>query len=98
MTKEELAQKIKDSNYTCDGINCSECTSVNGFGCCLQCDRKLFVHLVLGAKGKKDERLAKAEEIIRSMVNALETIDCEQVRELEAVKEAERFLEEARNG
>jgi len=63
MTKEELAQKIKDSNYTCDGINCKECISVNGFNCCLQCDKKLFVSLVLPAKSKKDKLEKRIEEL-----------------------------------
>lgn len=67
MTKEELAQKIKDSNYTCDGINCSECIRVNGFGCCLQCDKKLFVSLVLPAKSKKDKLEKRIEELERKL-------------------------------
>ena len=67
MTKEELAQKIKDSNYTCNGINCSECIRVNGFGCCLQCDKKLFVSLVLPAKSKKDKLEKRIEELERRL-------------------------------
>lgn len=53
MTKEELAQKIKDSNYTCDGINCNECIKINGFNYCLQCNKRLFVNMVLTNKSNQ---------------------------------------------
>ena len=53
MTVKELAQKIKDSDYTCRGINCRECISVNGFGCCLQADKKLFVSMFLLSQNKE---------------------------------------------
>lgn len=56
MTKEELAQRIKDSDYTCKGINCTECISVNGFGCCLQADRKLYVSMILSKNKKSDDK------------------------------------------
>ena len=59
MTKVELAQKIKDSNYSCDGISCEECISVNGFGCCLQEDKKLFVSLVLAGASEQKENVMK---------------------------------------
>ena len=66
MTKEELAQKIKDSNYTCEGISCDECIKVNGYGCCLQEDRKLFVSLVLPEKNNlKKDNLEKQVEILK---------------------------------
>lgn len=39
-------------------------------------------------------QLIKAKEIIENLIDALETIDGEQVRELTEVKEAERFLSE----
>lgn len=83
MTKVELAQKIKDSNYTCGGINCSECIRVNGFGCCLQCDKKLFVSLVLPAKSKKDKLEKRIEQLEKE--NAELKAEIENNRDLPAI-------------
>lgn len=69
MTKEELAQKIKDSDYTCKGINCYECTSVNGFGCCLQDDKKLFVYMFLSKNKKGDKSPEHITELKKEIAN-----------------------------
>lgn len=45
-------------------------------------------------KKKADKQLAKAKEIIKNLIDDLTAIDGEQIRELEAVKEAEQFLKE----
>lgn len=41
---------------------------------------------------KRDEQLTKAKEIIKKLIDDLTVIDGEEIRELEAVKEAEQFL------
>ena len=41
---------------------------------------------------KRDEQLTKAKEIIKNLIDDLTAIDGEEIRELEAVKEAEQFL------
>lgn len=41
---------------------------------------------------KQDEQLTKAKEIIKNLIDDLTAIDGEEIRELEAVKEAEQFL------
>lgn len=71
MNKRELAQRIKASNYTCDGIKCSECISINGFNCCLQNDKELFVYLNLQDKYNLEEENAKLKRIVKmaSMIN-----------------------------
>lgn len=38
--------------------------------------------------------LYKATKIIKNLIDALEAMDGEQIRELEAVKEAEQFIKE----
>jgi len=45
-------------------------------------------------KKKSEKKLTKAKEIIKNLIDDLTAIDGEQIRELEAVKEAEQFLKE----
>ena len=41
---------------------------------------------------KGNEQLTKAKELIQDLIDSLEVIDGEQIRELKVVKEAEQFL------
>lgn len=41
---------------------------------------------------KCNKKLTKAKEIIQDLIDSLEVIDGEQIRELKVVKEAEQFL------
>lgn len=41
---------------------------------------------------KCNAKLVKAKELIKDLINSLEVIDGEQIRELKVVKEAEQFL------
>lgn len=41
------------------------------------------------------KQLTKAQEIIKNLIDDLIAIDGEQIGELEAVKESERFLKES---
>lgn len=43
------------------------------------------------------KQLIKAEEIIKNLIDDLTAIDGEEIRELEAVKEAEQFLNKGEN-
>ena len=69
MDKVELAKKIKDSDYTCKGISCNDCIAVNGFGCCLMEDKKLFVSLVLAEHSEKKNAVNNFIKIRRHEVS-----------------------------
>lgn len=43
----------------------------------------------------KNQQLNKAKEIIQDLIDSLEVIDGDQIRELKVVKEAEQFLKES---
>lgn len=45
-------------------------------------------------KKKNEKQLTQAKEIIKELIDDLEIIDGEQIRELKTVKDAEQFLKE----
>ena len=71
---------------------CMTCNNINHF-CKEKCECWTFAKK--GAEfgyNKCNAKLVKAKEIIQDLINSLEVIDGEQIRELKVVKEAEQFI------
>ena len=71
---------------------CMTCNNINHF-CKEKCECWTFAKK--GAEfgyNKCNTELSKAKELIQDLIDSLEVIDGEQIRELKVVKEAEQFL------
>ena len=71
---------------------CMTCNNINHF-CKEKCECWTFAKK--GAEFgyiKGNKQLTKTKKIIQDLIDSLEIIDGEQIRELKVVKEAERFL------
>lgn len=95
MTEDEMKNKIslalKDLQQGFEII----CKENAGLKARLNAINSITLELERASKERR-QQFTKAKEIIKNLIDSLETIDGEQVRELEVVKEAEQFLEEVK--
>lgn len=71
------------------------CTTCKALICKEKCECWTFAKK--GAEfgyNKYNTELSKAKELIQDLIDSLEVIDGEQIRELKVVKEAEQFIRE----